>query len=147
MISPRVLVVMRDQWRRAVLRAALREVGYDAVGTRDGVEALHVIPELPDRGPIGLIIADQDSVTEKVMAALHERYPAAPTVLLARATLEPLPGDFSRLLRRPFSVADVVSAAEAVLPLAESLRHPLDLAGGPPEAPAPGRSRRNDRHA
>lgn len=126
MISPRVLVVMRDQWRRAVLRASLREVGYDAVGTRDGVEALHVTPDLPDRGPIGLIIADQNSVTEKVMDALHERYPEAPIVLLARATLDPLRGEWSRVLRRPFSVADVVSAAEALLPLAASLRLSLD---------------------
>ena len=128
MISPRVLVVMRDQWRRAVLRASLREVGYDAVGTRDGVEALHVAPEVPDRGPIGLIIADQNSVTEKVMVALHERYPEVPIVLLARATLEPLRGEWRRVLRRPFSVADVVSAAAELLPLASSLRRPLDVA-------------------
>jgi len=133
MISPRVLVVMRDQWRRAVLRAALREVGYDALGTRDGVEALQVAPDLPERGPIGLIIADQNSVTEKVMVALHERHPEAPIVLLARATIDPLRGDWSRVLRRPFSVADVVSAAEALLPMAVSLRRPLDEAR--PDAP------------
>ena len=126
MISPRVLVVMQDQWRRAMLRAALREVGYDAVGTRDGVEALLVKADAPDRGRVGLIIADQDSVTERVSAALHDRNPGAPMVLLARATLEAPQGDWSRILRRPFSIADVVSATEELLPLQEPLRHPLD---------------------
>jgi len=128
MISPRVLVVMRDHWRRALLRAALREIGYDAVGTRDGVEALLVKTETPDRGRVGLIIADQDSVTERVSAALHHRSPGAPMVLLARATLEVPHGDWSRVLRRPFSIADVVAATEALLPLDEPLRHPLDEA-------------------
>jgi len=126
MMSPRVLVVMRDQWRRAVLRAALREVGYDAVGTRDGVEALSVKTDAPDRGRVGLIIADQDSVTERAIAALHDRNPAAPMVLLARATLEAPHGDWSRVLRRPFSIADIVTATEELLPLQQSLRRPLD---------------------
>lgn len=126
MISPRVLVVMRDQWRRAGLRAALREVGYDAVGTRDGLEALFVEADTPDRGRVGLIIADQDSVTERVSAALHERNPGAPILLLARATLETPRGDWSRILRRPFSIADVVTATEELLPLQEPLRRPLD---------------------
>ena len=126
MISPRVLVVMRDQWRRAGLRAALREVGYDAVGARDGVEALLVKADAPQRGRVGLIIADQDSVTERAIAALHDRNPSAPMVLLARATLEAPRGDWSRVLRRPFSIADVVTATEELLPLVEPLRHPLD---------------------
>jgi len=102
-------------------------------GRRHEIEALQVAPDLPERGPIGLIIADQNSVTEKVMVALHERHPEASIVLLARATIDPLRGDWSRVLRRPFSVADVVSAAEALLPMAVSLRRPLDEAR--PDAP------------
>jgi hypothetical protein len=109
-----------------VLRAALREVGYDAVGTRDGVEALSVRADAPDRGPVGLIIADQDSVTERAIAALRDRNPGAPMVLLARATRQAPQGDWRRVLRRPFSIADVVTATEELLPLQAPLRRPLD---------------------
>ena len=44
-VPPRVLIVMDDQWHRALLRAALRDVGYDAMtllvaGTPDKLDAI-----------------------------------------------------------------------------------------------------------
>src|SRR4051812_45044558 len=38
--SVRVLIVMAAQWPRALIRAALQETGYDALGARDLDEAL-----------------------------------------------------------------------------------------------------------
>lgn len=32
MLAPRVLILQPDHWPRALLRAELREAGYDAVG-------------------------------------------------------------------------------------------------------------------
>src|SRR5512142_2916514 len=39
-LPPRILVVMPAQWPRALVRAELRERGYDAAGARDLLEAL-----------------------------------------------------------------------------------------------------------
>jgi DNA-binding response OmpR family regulator len=129
---PRVLIVMRDQWRRALLRAALREVGYDAIGARDARDALLVRLNVPGRGPVRLVIIDQSAFAGGGAAgALASRYPGASTLLLARATIAQLEGAWSRVLRRPFSIDDVVVAAESALPLPTALQHPLD--DEPPE--------------
>ena len=126
---PRVLLVMPEQWPRALLRAALREVGYDAVGTRTLSSALRVNADEPDRGPIRLVILDQSVLGAEVdsqLAALVARNSSPATILLARPTLAIPDGPWQRVLRRPVSVGEIVAAAQASLPLSPERRRPLD---------------------
>ena len=87
-LRPRVLVVMPDQWPRAMLRAALREKGYDAVGTRNLDSALRIRPDESERGPVRLIIVDQPALASAgdQLEKLLERHRAPLTLLLARST-------------------------------------------------------------
>src|SRR3954470_19927901 len=55
-LPPRVLLVMPDQWPRALLRAALRDAGYDAVGAPGLSAALRYRPAVADRGPVRLVV-------------------------------------------------------------------------------------------
>jgi hypothetical protein len=56
---PRVLLVMPDRWHRALLRAQLRELGYDALGAPDLAGGLLYPAPEPERGPVALIVVDQ----------------------------------------------------------------------------------------
>jgi hypothetical protein len=127
---PRVLIVMSDDWRRALIRAALREVGYDAIGTQGSREAWLAPPEALDRGPVRLIIVDQDALSPveiERLSALRQRFGGDPDILLlARTTVAPPDGPWHRVLRRPVSVAEIVSAAEELVPLSAELRHAID---------------------
>src|SRR6266550_2328034 len=127
--SPRVLIVMPEQWPRALLRAALREAGYDAVGTRTLGTAMHVRPSEANRGPVRLLVVDQAALTEASTKHLEEllaRLGAPETIFLARATVNAPTGRWSRVLRRPLSVQEIVNAVEALLPLPQEARHPID---------------------
>jgi hypothetical protein len=120
---------MPEQWPRALLRAALREVGYDAVGTRTLASALRVNRDEPDRGPIGLVILDQSVLGGDVDGQLEEliaRNRSPVTILLARPTLSVPDGPWRRVLKRPVSVGEIVAAAQTSLPLPPDHRHPLD---------------------
>ncbi|HEX9606212.1 MAG TPA: hypothetical protein VF962_03200 [Gemmatimonadaceae bacterium] len=126
---PRVLLVMPEQWPRALLRAALREVGYDAVGTRTLSSALRVNPDEIDRGPVRLVILDQSVLggdADDQLTQLLARNGSQATILLARPTLAIPGGSWKRVLRRPVSVGEIVAAAQASLPLSPEHRHPLD---------------------
>jgi DNA-binding response OmpR family regulator len=126
---PRVLLVMPDQWARALLRAALRDVGYDAVGTDTLEAALRVRAVDPERGAVRLVIVDQPALSGaggESLARLLANHGAPASMLLARATVESPSEPWQRVLRRPVSVADVVSATAALLPLPAADRHPLD---------------------
>ena len=127
-LPPRVLIVMPDQWPRALLRAALRERGYDAVGTRNLDSALRIRPDEIERGPVRLIIVDQPALTGDAteLTPLLERHRAPATILLARAT-QPVPiGGWQKILRRPLSIEDIVTASEALMPLDATDRKPID---------------------
>jgi hypothetical protein len=126
---PRVLLIMPDQWRRALLRGALREAGYDAVGSRAVGRARVVQPDLPDRGPVRLRVIDQDALGDADVAdveALRQRHRHPEAILLARATIQPPRGPWTRVLRRPVSIAELVTAVEALLPLPPELHHAID---------------------
>ena len=128
-VSPRVLVVMTDQWPRALLRAALRDVGYDAVGTRSLETALRLPDVETDRGPVRLIVLDQSAVGASIGAELEEllaRHRTPPLLLIASATVEAPAGPWQRVLRRPVSVADILAAVEKMLPIPAAARRPLD---------------------
>src|SRR4051794_25621490 len=61
----RVLIVMRAHWPRALIRATLREAGYDALGARDLDEALTYPAKEAARGSVRLILLDQRAVSGK----------------------------------------------------------------------------------
>jgi len=122
--SPRILIVMAEQWPRALLRAALREAGYDAIGTRTLAGALAYPADAPGRGPVRALVVDwsavagaPDATTGETLAELRRRHPAMPVVLLASAVHGDPRGAWARVVRRPFSIADVVGAVRELLEL------------------------------
>ena len=127
--APRVLVVMADQWPRALVRAALRDVGYDAVGTRSLETALRLPDVEGDRGAVRLIVIDQSAVGDSIGPELEEllgRHSTPLLLLLASVTIEAPAGPWQGVLRRPVSVADIVAAVEKMLPIPGAARRPLD---------------------
>jgi hypothetical protein len=124
-----VLVVMAEQWPRALLRSALRETGYDAVGTRTLSSALRIPVAMPERGPVQLIVVDQsalDGEPDERLERLAASHGHPATMLLARATSAAPAGSWRRVLKRPVSVADVARAVQEVLPLAAGQRRAID---------------------
>jgi hypothetical protein len=126
-LPPRVLLVMSDQWPRALLRAALREVGYDASGTRVlSMVRSRITPEA-GRGPVRLVVLDQDALTDTDAPELEALSSARiPIVLLAPAVRRLQGGPWARVIRRPFSIGDLVQAIEGLVPLTPGARRPVD---------------------
>jgi hypothetical protein len=124
--SPRVLLVLPDQWPRALLRAELREEGYDAVGARSLEEALVYRPEVAERGPVRLLLVEGDVVGEGALADLLARHGNPPAVVLAHAGQEVPPGRWARVLRRPVSIADLARVVRELVPLGGAPARPLD---------------------
>jgi DNA-binding response OmpR family regulator len=120
---------MPMQWPRALLRAALREVGYDAIGTRTLEGAVHHAAAHPSRGPVRLVLLDQDAMTDDEQPSLEKlraQTPAASLVLLAPATRDRREGPWTRVITRPISIAVLVQEVEALVPLMPGLRKPID---------------------
>ena len=116
---PRVLLIMPDQWPRALLRAELRERGYDALGAPGLPAALAYPVSVTGRGPVGLVLVDHAALAPSVelLAPLLERHGHPVAVLLASGTRSP-PGDaWTRVLRRPLTIASVADAVASLLPL------------------------------
>jgi DNA-binding response OmpR family regulator len=128
-LAPRVLVVMPEQWPRALLRSALRESGYDAAGTQTLTSALRIPVTMPERGPVRLIVVDHSTLDGEAddrlerLVASHD-HPA--TLLLARATSATPSGSWDTVLRRPVSVADIVHAVRSALPLPTDCVRPIE---------------------
>jgi hypothetical protein len=129
--APRVLLILPEQWPRALLRAALREIGYDAAGAPGLRGALRYRATAPDRGPVRLVVIDQDALRQPDAAAeltaLIERHGGPELILIAKSGQTPLPAGetaWRRIVRRPASIGELVEAVRAVVPL-ESYR-PLD---------------------
>jgi hypothetical protein len=119
-LAPRVLVIMADQWPRALLRAALREVGYDAIGARDLIEALAYPATDPQRGPVRLLILDQPVLQtgdELLLPRLCRRHGEPGVLLLAPGIRPPPKGPWQRVMQRPVTLGQVVEAARALVPL------------------------------
>jgi hypothetical protein len=124
-----VLVVMAEQWPRALLRSALRETGYDAVGTRTLSSALRVPVTVPERGPVRLIVVDQAALDDDAgdrLERLLASHGHPPTMLLARSMSATPRGSWATVLRRPVSMADISSAVRAMLPLPAERRGPIE---------------------
>jgi len=117
---------MPDQWTRALLRAALREVGYDAVGTRNLQSATRIPVGEAERSLVKLVVVDQDAVNDvNVVNELLKRH-GAPSILIARRTSATPAGPWQRVIYRPISVDDIVRVVEDTLPLDANRQHPLD---------------------
>ena len=118
-LPARVIIVSHEQWARAGLRAELRERGVDAVGVRDIPEALTQHPK-SERGPVRLLLIDQDTLSDDVHAGMLARVRARlgdpRVVLLAQATRETPSGDWALILRRPVTIGEVADAVLRLLP-------------------------------
>lgn len=117
---PRVLLVMPEQWPRALLRAELRERGYDALGAPGVAAALAYPVSAPARGPVRLILIDQAALgasDEPLLAQLLERHGHPASVLLTRLDQAPEAAGWTRVLSRPARIADLADAVAALLPL------------------------------
>jgi CheY-like chemotaxis protein len=125
-VPPRVLIVQAAQWPRALLRAALRHEGYDALGARDLKEALSYSEEAGERGPVRLIIFDREVLEghDSLLTELLHRHPEALTLVLESAFYPSVQGPWQHVLRHPVAIADIVSATQRVLPLPAP--HPMD---------------------
>lgn len=124
---PRVLLIVGDQWERALIRASLREVGYDAVGARNAAEARRYRAIEPGRGAIGVIVADHEAAVDRpTLSDVVASHRDPPVILVARSTHETPAGSFTRVIRRPLSVADLVAAVESLVPLPAEMRRPVD---------------------
>lgn len=128
---PRILVVMPAQWPRALLRAELREHGYDAAGARDLLEALSEGES--SEGPVRLMLVDQDALGEGDPKLLHDlldrlvaHHEGAVVVLLAGTMHQAPDGPWQQVLRRPMSISEIVAAIQQTVPLPPAERHPLD---------------------
>jgi hypothetical protein len=127
-LPPRILLVMPDQWPRALLRAALREAGYDASGTRTLRMARHLAGPEEGRGPVGLVVLSRDAVAGVDRPHLDElrTLTGAPVVLLAPALREVPDGPWAQVIQRPVSIGELVQAVERLLPLPAEARKPVD---------------------
>jgi hypothetical protein len=124
---------MPDQWPRALLRAALREAGYDALGAPGLAGALRYRRDSPERGPVRVILVDQGALTGDDAGAqlngLARRQGDPALLLLAKGGPSPdttPDGGWRRIVRRPASIAELVEAVRAVIPLPPGAARPLD---------------------
>lgn len=119
---------MRDQWPRALLRAALRETGYDAGGTRTLSGALRLVEPQAGRGAVGLIVLGREafSAEERPHLLRLRTTTRAPILFLTGTGSEIEDGPWTVVLRRPISVGELVRAIESVIPLPPGARHPID---------------------
>lgn len=125
-LPPRILLVMPDQWPRALLRAELRNAGYDALGaTGLAVAGYHARPSA-DRGPLRLIVLDQDALPDPADLGPLGDASDAPILLVAHALRDPPPGPWARVVRRPVSVGELVRTVEELVPLPPAAHRPID---------------------
>jgi len=127
--APRVLLVMPDQWPRALLRAELRERGYDALGAPGLPAALAYPVAVTGRGPVGLVLVDQQALEpagDQWLRSLLERHGQPASVLLARTGESPPSGPWSRVVRRPVSIATLADTVAELLPRPPERRPPID---------------------
>ena len=116
---PRVLLVIPDHWHRALLRAELRELGYDALGAPDLAGSLLYPADEPDRGPVSLIVLDQRALTpieEALLPELRARHHALVILLAPAGTSHPA-GRWARVLTRPVSIGEITRSVQELRPL------------------------------
>jgi len=118
LLPPRILVVSAEQWPRALLRAQLREAGYDAIGASALSRALRHPPHHAERGPVRLVVVDSAAAAAdpETLTLARRRYPGVAFVLIHRAGPVP-PGPWAATLQRPVSIGDIVATVRQLVPL------------------------------
>jgi DNA-binding response OmpR family regulator len=127
-LPPRILVIMDDQWPRALLRAGLLDAGYDAVGARSVSEALSYTAADQDRGPVRMVVADRHVLAQEPgrLSELMGRY-GSPMVLLLTSAGELTPeGPWTRVMHRPVSIGELIGAVQELVPLASTASGSID---------------------
>jgi hypothetical protein len=127
---------MPEQWPRALLRAALREVGYDALGAPGLAGALRYRAQVQGRGPVRLVLVDQAVLQGEealpLLSTLLHRHEDPAAILLARTVPMPrLPKEaaaapWARVVRRPVSIDGIVAVVQDLLPLPPGWSRPID---------------------
>lgn len=119
MKAPRVLIILSEQWPRALLRAELRERGYDAQGAPSISDALVYPATDPEHGSVRLVIVDQAAVegaAPDLLERLRAQHPEAQLLLLARAGAEAPAGAWTAVVHGPFGMDEVLHAVERLVP-------------------------------
>jgi hypothetical protein len=78
---------------------------------------------------VRLVVLDQEALAEDQagdLEALRTRTFAAPVLLLAPATRRVPEGPWTRVIRRPTSIAALLQEIESLVPLASEARRPVD---------------------
>jgi hypothetical protein len=125
---------MPEQWPRALLRAALREVGYDALGAPGLAGALRYRARVQGRGPVRLVLVDQAALQGEealpLLTTLLHRHEGPAAILLARAVPrlpeEAAAAPWARVVRRPVSIDGIVAVVRDLLPLPPGWSRPID---------------------
>jgi hypothetical protein len=120
-------LVLSDPWERALLRAELRERGYEALALP--VPAAHDDAKLLAwelvSGHAHLIVVDDDSLPHEGLAAIAAPgHRPAPGLLLTHAGRHVPEGPWLRVLHRPFRIGDIADTVERLAPL--PMGAPLD---------------------
>lgn len=111
----RVLLVMPEQWPRALLRAELIERGCDAVGVETLDAALLCAPDDPERGPVGVLLIDQNALDEpsgRLVELIASRLGHPKRLLLTTPSLEEPMGAWDEIIKRPVHVGDLATVIQ-----------------------------------
>lgn len=136
MQPPRIVIILPEEWPRALLRVELRERGYDAVGAQGLEEAAAYASQNDQRGPVRLIVIDQTIVEAAEAGSLEllkHTLGTGTMLLLGRPGAKSPTGAWARVIGRPFHVGDVLRAVEEILPLATRTYVPIDAPSAAPE--------------
>ncbi len=125
---PRVVIVFAERGPRALLRAELREAGYDAIGASSLATALRYPPVVSDRGPVRLFILDHPAAAAApaLLERARTRYAGSRFLLITGPGRAAPGGPWDRVLPRPLTIGDIVAAVRRLVPLPADLRVPLD---------------------
>ena len=126
-LPPVILLVLPDHWPRSLLRAELIERGYDAVGAPDLRTAFRFSSLGEPRGPVRLVVLDEaalDGDEHRVLDLVLSEHGRPPVLLLARPLREPPVAPWTRVVRRPFALGDLVAIVEEMVPLPPRRRPP-----------------------
>jgi DNA-binding NtrC family response regulator len=103
-----VLVVGREWKFRALLRAELRERGFEAVGVETLTEA-----QLVATAPAVLVYDNADAGADEI-AALAEMVARVPTIVVAGAQAPSAPSGVV-VMRRPVQMSEIMKAVERLV--------------------------------
>lgn len=114
----RILVVSPRQWTRALLIAELDEAGYDAIGAASVLTALRYRGESPERGPVRLVLLEDqvlDAEGRALLPDLRQRHPVAKWAILAAAGAPAPAGQWDLVIQRPITVGELVQRVGKLL--------------------------------